>query len=165
MLWSSSENENWCQNSLFYRLYVPKGVVVNYLAGNYVVLRMRPVRGARWPTMAPPLNFRFNANQQSGSYYLPSLLKRESAGVDCMQRASFITSSMVWLARCKILVPLQLMGWSSAQACSVIADLSVWHLTQASLCSLSLVSEASLGLLDVDLSTRAWYLTHWVFTH
>ena len=60
--------------------------------------------------MAPPLNFRFNANQQSGSSYPPSLLKRESAGVDCIQRASFITSSMVWLARCKILVPLQLMG-------------------------------------------------------
>ena len=89
--------------------------------------------------MAPPLNFRFNVNQQSGSSYPPSLLKRESAGVDCMQRASFITSSMVWLARCKILVPLQLMGWSSALACSAIADLSVWHLTQASLCSLSLV--------------------------
>ena len=30
---------------------------------------MRPVRGARCPTMAPPLNFRFNANQQSGSSY------------------------------------------------------------------------------------------------
>ena len=80
--------------------------------------------------MAPPLNFRFNANEQSGSSYPPSLLKRESAGVDCMQRASFITSSMVWLVRCKTLVPLQLMGWSSAQACSAIADLSVWHLTQ-----------------------------------
>ena len=111
--------------------------------------------------MAPPLNFRFNANQQSGSSYPPSLLKRESAGVDCMQRASFITSSMVWLARCKILVPLQLMGWSSAQACSAIADLSVWHLTQASLCSLRLVMrQASLGLSDVDLSTRAWYLVY-----
>ena len=67
----------------------------------------------------------------SGSSNPPSLLKRESAGVDCMQRASFITSSMVWLARCKILVPLQLMGWYSAQACSAIADLSVWHLTPA----------------------------------
>ena len=74
-----------------------------------------------------------------------------------MQSASFNTSSMVWLARCKILVPLQLMGWSSAQACSAIADLSVWHLTQASLCS---GSEASIGLSDVDFSTRAWYLVH-----
>ena len=50
------------------------------------------------------------------------------------------------------------MGWSSAQACSAIADLWVWHPIQASLCSLSL---ASLGLPDVDLSTRAaWYLVH-----
>ena len=65
-----------------------------------------------------------------------------------MQRASFITSSLVWLARCKIFVPLQLMGWSS---CSAIADLSVWHLTQASLCSLSLVPRR---LSDVDLSAR-----------
>ena len=78
------------------------------------------------------------------------LLKRESAGVDCIQRASFITSSMVWLVHCRILVPLQLMGWSSDQACSANTDLPVWHLTQASLCSLSLyTSEAALGFSNV----------------
>ena len=45
--------------------------------------------------------------------------------------------------------------------CSAIADLSVWHLTQTSLCSLNLrSSEASLGLSDVDLSKRAWYLVY-----
>ena len=38
--------------------------------------------------MAPLLNFQFSANQQSGSSYPLSLLKRESAGVDCMRRAS-----------------------------------------------------------------------------
>ena len=43
------------------------------------------------------------------------------------------------LIRCRILAPLQLMGWSSDQASSAIADLSVWHLAQASLYSLSLV--------------------------
>ena len=76
--------------------------------------------------MAPSLNFLFNANQQSGSSYPPSLLKRESVGVD---RASFITSSMVWLERCRILVLFELMGWSFVQACSETADLSVWHIS------------------------------------
>ena len=45
------------------------------------------------------------------------------------------------------------MGWSSAQACSAIADLSLLVLLEPS-------SEASLGLSDIDLSTRAWYLVH-----
>ena len=62
--------------------------------------------------MAPSLNFLFNANQQSGSSYPPSLLKRESVGVD---RASFITSSMVWLERCRILVLFELMGGRSSK--------------------------------------------------
>ena len=62
--------------------------------------------------------------------------------------------------------PLQLSRQSNfnlfeALSCSAIGDLSVWHLTQASFCSLSLYSsEASLGLPDVDLSTRAWYLVY-----
>ena len=50
---------------------------------------------------------RFNVNQQSGSSYSLSLLKREFAGVDYMHKASFITSSMVWLEFCRVLVPLQ----------------------------------------------------------
>ena len=58
---------------------------------------------------------------EASSYPL-SLLKRESSGVD---KASFISSSMVWLARCRIVVPLKLMGWSFAQACLAIDDLSV----------------------------------------
>ena len=71
-------------------------------------------RAVPYDPMAPPLYFRFSANQLSGSSY-----PVESAGVDCIYRVSFITSSMVWLARCRILVPLQLMGWSSDQACLV----------------------------------------------
>ena len=127
-------------------------MAANDLAGNYVkgmansnpyvMLCMRPASGARCPTMAP-LPVQREPTVRYNSYPL-SLLKHESAGVDCMHKASFITSSMVWLACCKILVPLQLMGWSSDQTCSVIADLSVWHLMQASLCSLSLVPRSLL---------------------
>ena len=84
--------------------------------------------------MAPPLNFQFSANQQSGRSYPLSLLKRESASVDSMHRASFITSSTVWLARRRILLPLQLIGWFSDQACLAIADLLVWHLTSCTRC-------------------------------
>ena len=42
-----------------------------------------------------------------------------------MQIASFTTNSIVWLACCSILLSLQRMGWSSVQACSAIADLSM----------------------------------------
>ena len=35
-------------------------------------------------------------HEPTGSSHPLSLLKRESAGVDCIQRASFITSSMEW---------------------------------------------------------------------
>lgn len=45
---------------------------------------------------------------------------------------------------------LQLMGWSSDQACSAIADLVVWHIMR----------ETSLGLSDVDIYTCAWYFVH-----
>ena len=60
-------------------------MAVNYLAGNYVGLRMREARGdLRW------LRFSIFGStrtcQQSGSSYPPSLLKRKSAGVDCMLR-------------------------------------------------------------------------------
>ena len=49
---------------------------------------------------------RFNANQQSGSSYVLFLLKHKSEEVYCMHKASFISSSIVWLACCRILVPL-----------------------------------------------------------
>ena len=51
------------------------------------------------PTRAPPFNFWLSVIQQSGSSYQLSRLNRGSVGVDCMHIASFITSSMVWLAR------------------------------------------------------------------
>ena len=61
-----------------------------------------------------------------------------------------------YIARCRILVLLQLMGWSFIQASSAIDDFSVWFF----LVLLEFSSEASLGLSDVDLSTRAWYLVY-----
>ena len=82
--------------------------------------------------LAPPFSFLYVAIQQSGSSYPLSLLKR---GVVRMLGASFMTSSMVRLARCKIFVSAQLIGWSFAHACSAMADLSVRYLVQASLCS------------------------------
>ena len=39
------------------------------------------------------------------------------------------------VACCSILVSSKRMGWSSVQACSAMADLSVQHLMHASLCS------------------------------
>ena len=76
----------------------------------------------------PTLNFLNVAIQQSCSSYPLSLLKRASSGVVRMLSASFMTSSMVRLARCKIFVSAQLIGWSFIHACSVMADLSVRHL-------------------------------------
>ena len=90
--------------------------------------------------LAPPLSFLYVAIQQSGSSYPLSLLKRASSGVVRMLSASFMTSSMVRLARCKIFVLVQLIGWSFAHACSAMADLSVRYLVQASLCSFKRVS-------------------------
>ena len=63
---------------------------------------------------------------ESASSYPLSLLKRESISVDCMHIVFFITSSRVWLAaRCRILVQSQLIGCSSLQVCSLIADFVV----------------------------------------
>ena len=79
--------------------------------------------------------------------YPLSLLKRESTSVACIHSASFITSYIVWLARCRIVIPLQSMGWSSDQL-SMLGD--HWlvsllaSLTQVFLCSLSLVSRSFL---------------------
>ena len=89
--------------------------------------------------LAPPFSFSYVAIQQSGSSYPLSLLKRASSGVVRMLSASFMTSSMVRLARCKIFVSAQLNGLSFAHACSAMADLSVRYLVQASLCSFRLV--------------------------
>ena len=75
--------------------------------------------------LAPPFSFLYVAIQQSGSSYPLSLLKRASSGVGRMLSASFMTSSMVRLAHCKIFVSAQLIGWSFAHACSAMADLSV----------------------------------------
>ena len=90
--------------------------------------------------LAPPFNVFNVAIQQSGSSYPLSLLKRVSSGIVGMLSASFMTSSMVRLAGCKIFVLVQLIGWSFAHACSAMADLSVRHLVQASLCSFRRVS-------------------------
>ena len=90
--------------------------------------------------LALPFSFLNVAIQQSGSSYPLSLLKRASSGVVRMLSASVMTSSMVWLARCKIFVSAQLIGWSFAHACSAMADLSVRYLVQASLCSFRRVS-------------------------
>ena len=61
------------------------------------------------------------------------LIKDLSAQFEIL--ASFTTNSIVRLACCSILVSSQRMGWSSIQACSAMADLSVKPLMQASLCS------------------------------
>ena len=90
--------------------------------------------------LAPPFNFLNVAIQQSGSSYPLSLLKRASSGVVRMLSASFMTSSIVRLARCKIFVSAQLIGWSFVHACSAMADSSVRHLVQASLCSFKRIS-------------------------
>ena len=95
--------------------------------------------------LAPPFNFLNVAIQQSGSSYPLSLLKHASSGVVRMLSASFITSSMVRLARCKIFVSAQLIGWSFPHACSAMADLSVRHLVQAWLLRLCALSDVSLA--------------------
>ena len=84
--------------------------------------------------LAPHFNFLNVAIQQSGSSYPLSLLKRASSGVVRMLSASFMTSYTVRLAHCNIFLSAQLIGWSFAQACSAMADLSGRHLVQASLC-------------------------------
>ena len=66
---------------------------------SYVMLRVRPALEDGVPTRDPPFNFGLSAIQQSGSSYQLSRLNRESVGVDCTHIASFIISSMVWLAR------------------------------------------------------------------
>ena len=55
---------------------VCKGVAILMFrrVANYVMLRVRPAHGARCPTMTPPLNFQFGANQRSGGIYPLSLL-------------------------------------------------------------------------------------------
>ena len=97
--------------------------------------------------LASPFSFFNVAIQQSGSSYPLSLLKHASSGVVHLLSASFMTSSMVRLARCKILVSAQLIGWSFTHACSAMADLSVRYLVQASLCSLG-VSLAGASFLQ-----------------
>ena len=102
---------------------------------------MRPIRSIYdvvrwvWRARVPPPSFLYVAIQQSGMSYLPSRLKCEFSGVVCMQIASFTTDSIVQLSCCSVLVSPQRMGWSSVQACSVIADLSVKPLMHPSLCS------------------------------
>ena len=75
--------------------------------------------------LAPPFSCLNVVIQQSGSSYPLSLLKRASSGIIHMVSASFMTSSMVRLARWKIFVLAQLIGWSFSHACSAMADLSV----------------------------------------
>ena len=53
--------------------------------------------------------------------------------------ASFMTSSMVQLVRCRTLIPAQLTGWLLVQVCSAMVDLSMRHFARASLCSFSCV--------------------------
>ena len=107
--------------------------------------------------MAQPLNFRFNANQQSGSSYRPSLLKRESVSVDCMQRASLLHGLVSALQNLSttpvngVVVCLSML--SDRRLVSLAFNTGVLVLLVSS-------SEASLGLSDVDLSTCAWYLVY-----
>ena len=77
--------------------------------------------------------------------------------MDCMQRASFITSSMVWLARCKILVPLQLMGWSSATILlKLLRDAMLYSLT---------VKQATMNSSYLAIrSTNSTYMIAYVHT-
>ena len=89
--------------------------------------------------LAPPLNFLYVAIQQSGSSKPLSRLKRSLSGFVRMFSDSFMTSSMVRLARCRTFVASQRMGWSFVHACSAIADLSVRPFLHASRCSFSLV--------------------------
>ena len=96
--------------------------------------------------LAPPFSFLYVAIQQSGSSYPLSRLKHVCSGVVRMLSASFMTSSMFLLARCRMFVPAQLIWWSFACACSAIADLSMRLMTHASLCSFNLFS--SLRLLS-----------------
>ena len=77
--------------------------------------------------------------QQSGSSYPLSLdlLKRASSGVVRMLSASFMTSSMVRLARCKIFVKAHLIGRPCILGCGGFIDkasrASVFMLLQTSL--------------------------------
>ena len=121
------------------------------------MLYVRPALACSPPTRAPSFNFLLRAIQQSGSSYPLSRLKRAFAGLAWIYSASFITSSMVWLACCIIFVSFLLMGWLSVQAYSDIADLSVWPLMQASLYYLSLVSR---HLTEVYLTTNARYFVN-----
>ena len=89
--------------------------------------------------LAPPFSFLYVAIQQSGSSYPLSLLKRASSGVVLMLSASFMTSSMVRLARCKISVSAQLIGWSFAHACSAMADLYILRDTSPMCCFVQLL--------------------------
>ena len=98
------------------------------------------VVGWVWHMRVPPLSFLDVAIQQLGMSYPPSRLKCELSGVVRMQIASFTTNSIVQLACCSILVSSQWMGWSSVQACSAMADLSMKAFMQASLCSFRCVS-------------------------
>ena len=61
--------------------------------------------------------------QQSGSSYPPSRLKHASSGVSLMHNASFMTSSMVLLARWMTFVSFQRIQCSSLHKCSATADL------------------------------------------
>ena len=96
----------------------------------------------RWALLklAPPFNFLNVAIQQSGRSYPLSLLKRASSDVVHMLTTSFVTSSVVRRARCKIFVLAQLIWWSFAHAWSAMADLSVRHFVQVSLCFFKRVS-------------------------
>ena len=102
--------------------------------------------------LAPPFSFLNVPIQQSGSSYPLSLLKRASSGVVRILSASFMMSSMVRLARCKIFVSAQLIGWSFAHACSAMAGKA----SRASVFVL-LKSRRFISLMYIFLA-GAWYL-------
>ena len=91
-----------------------------------------------WCVPLMPFNLLYVAIQHPGSLYPSSRLKRAFSSVVHMFNDSFMTNSMVSLARRKTLVSVQLIEWSFVQACLAMADLSVRHLIHASLCSVFL---------------------------
>ena len=105
----------------------------------------------------PPLSFLYMAIQQSGMLLPLSGLKYELSSVVHMHNASFMTNSIVQLARCSTLVSSQWIGWSSIQACSAMADLFREAFDASVLMLLQTCFKSTCSLTNTHISAGAWY--------
>ena len=103
----------------------------------------RSVRIAPPPPPPPPPH---HSGPATRDFSPPSRLKRSSAGVIWMCRASFTNSScpLPWSST---VVSSQWIEWWFSHACSATADFSMFPLSQASRCSFSLVSSCFVFLM------------------